>query len=311
MYDVQFPGLGLEFTLNPVAFTIFGLDVYWYGIIIATGLVLAVLYGCVNAKKMGLTSDAIIDATMGGIVLGIICARLYYVIFYPGDKYWQNPMEVFDLRDGGLGIYGGIIGGLLGGVLVMKFKKMNALATLDVASIGFLIGQGVGRWGNFVNQEAFGDATTLPWGMRSENTLIITDGTVHPCFLYESILCILGFVLLHFFTKHMRRYDGQTFLLYIIWYGISRFFIEGLRTDSLMVPVINLKVSQVVAVVSVLIAVGLLVAFRKRTVLAGCGNKTVMALNVKSEEALEEIKKETKEVEEVLEEEKSEDGKDN
>ncbi len=287
MYDVKFPGLSLEFTVNPVAFTVFGMDVYWYGIIIATGVVLAVLYGYLMAKSMKIDKDALFDAVLVGIVLGIVGARLYYVIFYPGDKYWQNPMEIFDIRDGGLGIYGGIIGGLLGAVLVMKRKKMNIFAMLDVGSIGFLIGQGIGRWGNFINQEAFGDETNLPWGMISERTIVNGEmTTVHPCFLYESILCILGFVLLHFFTKNMRRYDGQTFLLYVIWYGISRFFIEGLRTDSLMVPYINLKVSQVVAVVSVLIAVAVLVAFRKRTVLAGCGNKAVMMLNEKSEEVV-------------------------
>ncbi len=305
MYNVEFPGLSLEFTINPVAFTVFGLDVYWYGIIIATGVVLAVLYGYFNAKAMKIDKDALFDAVLAGIVLGIIGARLYYVIFYPGDKYIQNPMEIFDIRDGGLGIYGGIIGGLLGGGLVMRFKKMNVLSMLDVGSIGFLIGQGIGRWGNFINQEAFGDETTLPWGMMSQNTVV--DGvvtTVHPCFLYESLLCALGFVLLHFFNKKMRRYDGQTFLLYIVWYGISRFFIEGLRTDSLMVPAINLKVSQVVAVASVLVAVAALVFFRKRTALAGCGNKTVMALNVKSEEVeeiLEDSAEDKKETQDIIE----------
>lgn len=133
---------------------------------------------------------------------------------------------------------------------------------LDVASLGYLIGQGVGRWGNFVNQEAFGCATDLPWGMYSDRTAAEVVGNVHPCFLYESILCLLGFVLLHLFTRHLRRYDGQTFLLYIIWYGVTRFFIEGLRTDSLLLPGIDLRVSQVLAAASALVAVVLLIVFR-------------------------------------------------
>ena len=153
---------------------------------------------------------------------------------------------------------------------------MNLFAVLDVASLGYLIGQGVGRWGNFVNQEAFGCATDLPWGMYSDRTAAEVVGNVHPCFLYESILCLLGFVLLHLFTRHLRRYDGQTFLLYIIWYGVTRFFIEGLRTDSLLLPGIDLRVSQVLAAASALVAVVLLIVFRNCHKLTGCGSRKAM-----------------------------------
>ena len=143
-----------------------------------------------------------------------------------------------------------------------------------------MIGQGIGRWGNFFNQEAFGGATDLPWGMISSATQeIVPDSPVHPCFLYESIWCLVGFALLHVFTRKMRRYDGQTFLLYLVWYGLGRFFIEGLRQDSLIIPGTSLRVSQVVALTSVLAAVVLLIVFRSRTSLSGCGAKEVVAMN--------------------------------
>ena len=233
-HQVQFPNLGISVEVNPIAFQVGNFTIYWYGIIIGIGFLLAVLYGFSSCKKMNINKDHLLDAIIAGLLGGIIGARLYYVIFYPGDKYITNPMEIFNIKEGGLGIYGGIIGGLLCGGIVAKIRKMNLFAVLDVASLGYLIGQGVGRWGNFVNQEAFGCATDLPWGMYSDRTAAEVVGNVHPCFLYESILCLLGFVLLHLFTRHLRRYDGQTFLLYIIWYGVTRFFIEGLRTDSLL-----------------------------------------------------------------------------
>lgn len=276
---VQFPELGLTFTLHPVAFEFFGIQVYWYGILIGIGFLLAVIYGLASCKAMRLNKDHLIDAVIGGLIGGIVGARLYYVLFYAGDRYLQDPMQIFNIKEGGLGIYGGIIGGLLVGGLVARWRKMKVSAVLDTASVGYLIGQGIGRWGNFVNQEAFGTATDLPWGMYSENTAKVVVGNVHPCFLYESAACLLGALLLHIFTRKCRRYDGQTFLLYVLWYGVVRFFIEGLRTDSLLLPGVDLRVSQVVAAASALAAVVLLIVFRKRTSLTGCGSKTVMALN--------------------------------
>jgi len=155
-----------------------------------------------------------------------------------------------------------------------------------MASLGFLIGQCIGRWGNFFNQEAFGVQTNLPWGMVSENTANVA---VHPCFLYESLWCLLGFILLHIFSRKFRRYDGQVFILYLVWYGLGRFFIEGLRTDSLITPMLPIRVSQLVAAVTVLFGIALLIVFRNRTSLVGCGSKKVMELNGIVDEVPEEL----------------------
>lgn len=272
---VEFPGLGLRFTVNEVAFSIGNYDIRWYGVIIAVGFLLAIGYAAASVKKMNIDMDKLIDAVIAGTVGGIVCARLYYVIFYPGDKYWQDPIQILYIHDGGIAIYGGFIGAMVFGGLVAKFRKMNVPAVLDLASLGFLIGQGVGRWGNFVNQECFGGSTSLPWGMTSDNTQKVVQGSlVHPCFLYESILCLLGFVLLHVFTRKFRRYDGQTFILYIVWYGIVRFFIEGTRTDSLMLG--SVKISQLVAACCVVAGIALLIFFRHRNNLSGCGSRHVM-----------------------------------
>lgn len=275
-YNVTFPHLGLEFNINPVAFSIGNFHVYWYGIIIAAGFLLALIYASFSCKKMNIDINRLFDVVIVGLIAGVIFARLFYVVFYPGDKYWKNPLEIFQIHDGGLAIYGGIIGAVVFGSLMAKLRKLKVTAVLDIAALGFLIGQCVGRWGNFINQEAFGSATELPWGMHSENTAAVVDGNVHPCFLYESLLCLLGFVLLHFFTRRFRRYDGQTFLLYIVWYGACRFFIEGLRTDSLIIPGTSLRVSQVIAAVCVVAGIILLVLFRHRTSLTGCGDRRVM-----------------------------------
>ena len=275
-YTVTFPHLGLEFNINPVAFSIGNFHVYWYGIIIAAGFLLALIYASFSCKKMNIDINRLFDVVIVGLIAGVIFARLFYVVFYPGDKYWKNPLEIFQIHDGGLAIYGGIIGAVVFGSLMAKLRKLKVTAVLDIAALGFLIGQCVGRWGNFINQEAFGSATELPWGMHSENTAAVVDGNVHPCFLYESLLCLLGFVLLHFFTRRFRRYDGQTFLLYIVWYGACRFFIEGLRTDSLIIPSTSLRVSQVIAAVCVVAGIVLLFLFRHRTSLTGCGDRRVM-----------------------------------
>ncbi len=276
---VSFPGLGLELTVNEVALPIgqmLGLGDYsirWYGVLIAIGFLLGMAYAARSAKKMNIDMSRLFDAVIVGLIGSVICARLYYVAFYPGDKYIKNPMEILKIHDGGIALYGSLIGALVFGGITAKLRKLRVPAVLDVASLGFLIGQAVGRWGNFINQEAFGTPTMLPWGMASDNTGNIA---VHPCFLYESLLCLLGFVMLHFFTRKWRRYDGQTFLLYIVWYGAVRFFIEGLRTDSLMLHVVNLRVSQVVAAGSVAAGLILLFVFRRKTSLSGCGSPEVM-----------------------------------
>lgn len=243
MYHISFPGLGLSMQVNPVAFSIGFFNVYWYGILIGCGFMLALLFALKSLKRFGIDRDGYIDCVLIGLVGGIVGARLYYVIFR-WDYYAQHLNELFAIHNGGLAIYGGIIGGLLGGCIVAKMKKLNIPAILDVTMMGFLIGQGIGRWGNFINQEAFGSETDLPWRMVSENT---GDVGVHPCFLYESLWCIMGFVLLYLFSRKFRQYDGQTALLYVVWYGLGRMFIEGLRTDSLYTPLFGLRVSQVLA----------------------------------------------------------------
>ncbi len=264
MYHVSFPGLGIELTIDPVAFSIGNFSIYWYGIIIAVGFTLAFCYVMFNSKRFEINSDKLIDTIIVGLITGIIGARLYYVIFYPGDTYINDPLSILQIHEGGLAIYGGIIGGLAGGLTVAKIKKINIPSSLDLAALGFLIGQCIGRWGNFMNQEAFGTETSLPWGMVSENTLLETNNPVHPCFLYESLWCLLGFILLDIFSRKFRKYNGQIFLLYIVWYGTERFLVEGLRTDSLMIPYVNLRVSQILAVVSVIISIIFLVIFKNK-----------------------------------------------
>ncbi len=246
VYNVSFPGLGLQFEVNPVALQLGGLTIRWYGVLIALGLVLALIYAMnVCKRRYGVSQDKLLDCVLVGIITAIIGARLYYVAF-KWDVYSQDPMSIFYINSGGLAIYGGLIGALIGGLIVAKIVKVNIPALLDIACLGFLIGQGIGRWGNFMNQEAFGTPTGLPWGMVSENTGNIA---VHPAFLYESLWCLLGFVLLHFFSKRFRKYDGQIFIMYMVWYGFERMIVEGLRTDSLYTPFFNLRVSQIVSLV--------------------------------------------------------------
>ncbi|MGN0536649.1 MAG: prolipoprotein diacylglyceryl transferase [Acutalibacteraceae bacterium] len=261
MFTVEFPKLGWSIDINQVAFAIGDFKVYWYGIIIGTGFLLALLYALFALKRFGINKDSFFDCVLIGLITGIIGARLYYVLFR-WDYYIQHLDEVLMIHNGGLAIYGGIIGGLLGGCITAKIKKISIPAILDVAVLGFLIGQGLGRWGNFFNQEAFGTPTDLPWGMLSENT---NGVAVHPCFLYESLWCLLGFVLLHFFSKKFRKYDGQIFLLYLVWYGFERMIVEGLRTDSLYLPFGDIRVSQLLAALTCVIGIVLLIVFRKRT----------------------------------------------
>lgn len=259
MYHVQFPGLGISIDLDRVAISIGGFDIYWYGIIIGIGVLLALVFAFKNVKHFGINSDAFTDCVIFGFISGIIGARLYYIIF-KWDEYSHDLISIFDIHSGGLAIYGGIIGGLLAGVITAKIKKVPIPAALDIAVMGFLIGQGIGRWGNFINQEAFGTETDLPWRMVSENT----NGVgVHPCFLYESIWCLLGFVLLYVFSRKYRKYDGQIFLLYLVWYGFERMIVEGLRTDSLYI--FDLRVSQILAGITVIVGTVLLIVFRKCT----------------------------------------------
>ncbi len=260
MYNVSFPGLGLDFKINPVAFSICTYDVRWYGIIITCGMLLALAYAYFSAKRFNVEWDTLFDCVLVGIVTGIIGARLFFVLFSL-DKYINNPLDIFKIHEGGLAIYGGIIGGFIGGVIVAKVKKAKILPILDVAVLGFLIGQGIGRWGNFFNQEAFGTTTDLPWRMVSENTGLVG---VHPCFLYESLWCLLGFVLIHFLSKKFQKYPGQVLYAYLVWYGFERMIVEGLRTDSLMLPFWGLRVSQVISALILIFGIIMLIVNRNK-----------------------------------------------
>ena len=267
---VQFPGLGLSFHLNRVAFTIGGVSIYWYGVCIAVGLCLALVFAFRHSLEFGVDPDSMVDVILIGVVLGIISARAYYVAMAP-FKY-ESIWEMIAIRDGGLAIYGGIIGGFLFGGLACKWRGVPVLPMFDLTAMGFLLGQGCGRWGNFFNQEAFGANTKLPWGMISNTTMeyisnhydelggkVSALDPIHPCFLYESIWCLIGFIILHFYLKH-RKFDGEVFLMYTGWYGLGRFFIEGLRTDSLYLG--NIRVSQLVAGTCVLASLVLIIVFR-------------------------------------------------
>lgn len=257
---ISFPALGLELD-PPRGFQLFGFDIRFYGIIIAAGLLLAVLYGLKRSKQFGLKEDDILDGVLGIVPLSIICARLYYCAF-SWDTFKDDPISILYIWQGGIAIYGAVIGAVLGVLLLCLIKKLRLGAVLDIMALGFLIGQSVGRWGNFFNREAFGAETESFFRMGLFNTVSQSYQYFHPTFLYESVWNIVGFVALHFISKK-RRYDGQIALGYVAWYGLGRTFIEGLRMDSLMLG--DFRVSQLLAAVSCFAAAAALVllAFKK------------------------------------------------
>ena len=239
------------FTVPGTNFTI-----YWYGFLIGVGILLAMIYGFRKMRAAGIDPDRATDAVIGGVIGAVIGARLYYILFNTEEVAMS---DFFKIREGGLAIYGGLIGAIVVGGVIVKLRKLKLTAMLDVTAPCFFIGQAIGRWGNFFNQEAFGTNTKAPWGMLSYRTMeFIADhydttaqnakldylSPVHPCFLYESLWCLLGFLALHFYFKH-RKFDGEVFLIYTGWYGLGRFFIESIRTDSLYLG--QIKVSQLLA----------------------------------------------------------------
>ena len=257
---IQFPGFGLE--LNPPrGFELFGFSVRFYGIIIAVGLLLAVIYGLRRKKQFGLKEDDILDGVLWIVPFAIICARAYYCLF-SWSEFKDDPISVLYIWQGGIAIYGGVLGAALGIVVFCLVKKLKLGAVLDLVALGFLIGQSIGRWGNFFNREAFGAETESFFRMGLMNTITQNYEYYHPTFLYESVWNLAGFALLHFLSKK-RRYDGQIALGYVVWYGLGRTFIEGLRMDSLMLG--SFRVSQLLAAVSCFAAATALVllAFKK------------------------------------------------
>ncbi|MCL2539083.1 MAG: prolipoprotein diacylglyceryl transferase, partial [Oscillospiraceae bacterium] len=272
---VSFPVLGIELTLRRVAFSLFGIEVYWYGLLIALGTVLAVLYAFKKLDEFGLDQDRVIDVILVGTICAVVGSRLYYIIFSaPGE--FNSLREALDIRRGGVAFYGSVIGAFASAVISCRIKQLKLRPVADLAAIGFLIGQCVGRWGNFINQEAFGGNTSLPWGMTSQhisqylrlNQLSLEARgmqidplmPVHPTFLYESLWCLLGLILLTLYIKR-RMYDGEIFLMYLAWNGAGRSVIEGLRTDSLYLGTI--RISQLLAFVGFITAVLAIMVIRK------------------------------------------------
>ncbi len=283
---VTFPGLGLEFELNPIAFTVFGWPVHWYGVIIAGGFLLAVLYGYWRAPRFGVDQEKLMDMLFFAVPLCIIGARIYYVIFYlslyidpDGSFNWGKAVAIWD---GGLAIYGAVIMAILTVAVYCKVRKQNFWNYTDIGCFGMLIGQLVGRWGNFVNVEAYGGVTSLPWRMCSESIAnelwwkglleseaeyqSILDGTlgVHPTFLYESLWNLLGLIILVLIARKGRKFNGQMFLSYIVWYGLGRAVIEGMRTDSLYFFNTGIRTSQMLGLASAA-AAAVVMAIRFKT----------------------------------------------
>lgn len=261
--SISFPMLGNRSIDPPYSFTLFGLDIYFYGVIITMGFILAALYCAKRAPEFGLTSDNLYELVIWLIPICIIGARLYYVLFKL-DYFVANPDKIFALRDGGLAIYGGIIAGIITGIVWCKVKKLRVFAVADLTAFGLLIGQAVGRWGNFINREAFGAQTDIFCRMGLTvpgfETLY-----VHPTFLYESLWNFVGLIALHIWSKKgKRKYDGQIFWLYILWYGLGRAWIEGLRTDSLYIGTTDIRVSQLLAAVSAIAALVVLIINAKK-----------------------------------------------
>ena len=258
---ISFPNLGITVDPSPVAFTIGGKAIYWYGVIIAIGFLLAYLYMAHRAPLYGCTADDALDMILWAVPIGFVCARLYYCIFY-WELYADDPISILYIWQGGLAIYGGIIGGAAAIVLCARHKKIPPLTMLDMAAPAVMIGQIFGRWGNFFNREAHGSVTDCFFKMG----LVGADGAVtyyHPTFLYESVWNLVGFIALHFYAKK-RKFDGEVFLLYVAWYGLGRAWIEGLRTDSLYLFSTGIRVSQLVAAVSFVAATVLIVLLRRR-----------------------------------------------
>ena len=266
--EIWFVNLGIKIKhLNRVAFTIFGIDVYWYGIIIACGMFLGLALTLKEAKRTGQDTDFYVDTVLISAVVSILFARLYYVIF-SWDYYKNNLDEIFSIRNGGIAIYGAIIGAVLSGIVICKIKKKNFFKVADTFTFGFLIGQIIGRWGNFVNREAFGGYTDSLFAMRyikdqASNIpkdvldkVININGVeyiqVHPTFLYESLWNLVVLIVIFIVRKH-KKFDGQLMAIYFIGYGIGRFWIEGMRTDALMIGHTSIPVSQALSVILVIV----------------------------------------------------------
>lgn len=274
--SIVFPHLHIYLKDVGEGFELFGTSIAFYGMIIACGMLLAGVFILYEGKRVGFAEDDLLDTILAGIICGILGARLYYVAF-SWDYYSRNPSHIFNIREGGLAIYGGIIGGLLAVIVVCRIKKMDFFKMADVAIFGVVIGQILGRWGNFFNREAFGDYTDRLFAMcipvdavrqsgaitdEMYKHLVIIDDiemiSVHPTFLYESLWNLGVLMILFFVVRKYKTWDGEIFFSYLLLYGAGRFWIEGLRTDQLLVPGTHFAVSQCLAAACVVVASGVL-----------------------------------------------------
>lgn len=251
MNHIQFPGLGLEFNINPVAFKIPFLSggIRWYALLIVCGILMACLFGFKEYKRLGGKADDLYDILIWALPISIICARVYYIVFSL-DQY-KSFVEMISIWEGGLAIYGGVLGAIAVTFIYCKIKHLPVLMHFDVGAYGFMIGQAIGRWGNFVNGEAYGVACNLPWRM------IVNGVCAHPTFLYESLWLVIGFIII-WSTRKIKPFHGRSACFYLIWYGTERAFVELLRTDSLMLG--NIRISSLLSIV--LVAVGIIGYFK-------------------------------------------------
>ena len=257
--NIAFPNLGIEFNVNRIAFHIFQKPIYWYAIIIMTGFLLALLFVSKTCKKRGVSPDTVFDIAFWGLIFGIIGARLYYVIFDP-DCLEGNILNIVKLWEGGLAIYGGIIVAVITAVIYCRIKKLPVLKTFDVCAPGLLIGQAVGRWGNFVNAEVYGRETEVLFGMSINGAQC-----VHPLFLYESVWNVVGLILILLF-RDKKKNDGQVFFFYTLWYAIGRLFLEGMRQPEYILYLIDgkLGISQAVSALIIVISAVAFIVLHKR-----------------------------------------------
>lgn len=240
--------------MDPVAFEIFGMPVRWYGIIISFGLLMATLVAMREAKRVGIKEEDLLDLLLFAVPAAIIGARIHYVLF-TWDEYKGDFMRMINIREGGLAIHGALIAAIIVGIIFCKVKKINFWKIADLAGPSIILGQAIGRWGNYVNREAHGGPTDLPWG-------ILVDGQkVHPTFLYESLWNFLVFLFLLWYRRR-KKVQGEVFLLYLALYSLGRFFIEGMRTDSLMFGPI--RVAQLISVITIIVCSIIIVVLRKR-----------------------------------------------
>lgn len=303
--EVSFPGLGITVNIDQVAFSIFGIEVYWYGVLISLGMVLCVVLGMLHSKKNKFSSDLVFDVILVSLPCAIVGARLYYVLS-EWEMYSGDLIKIFDTRSGGLAVYGGILGAFIGTLIMCKIRKIPFSAVVDFCVVYIPLGQAIGRWGNFFNQECFGTTTTLPWGMKSsevESYLRLyfpdLDSTmaVHPTFFYEFLATITIFFILLYVRKYS-KHAFESMAVYMILYGVARFFIEGLRTDSLYIGDTGIRTSQLFSAVIVVSGViYLVVAYKKNIkrvyISEELMNKTFLDSNKKVEKVEKAVREET------------------